>query len=221
MNARYSLRAFARDIGLAPSKTSEILAGKKGLGEARAESVADRLRLGAELRAIFVDSVVARHARTPARRALAAARLRARSPAKATPREGRSAQRNAWYFGAVRALKAAGFTDERRMAERLGLTALQVENALRYLRRLRAGVTPSYEAASLIKRFESAYLAETELDSDAQFWGLNPGDARAFDSRWRELVEEFRVRARDGNGALHMVVHARWPLARFGKEEGC
>lgn len=42
-NTRYSLRAFARDIGLTPAHLNEILKGRSGLSEHKAEEVLSRL----------------------------------------------------------------------------------------------------------------------------------------------------------------------------------
>jgi hypothetical protein len=44
-NEAYSLRAFARSIGLSPALTSQILSGKSSLTRKSAEVIADRLSL--------------------------------------------------------------------------------------------------------------------------------------------------------------------------------
>ena len=44
-NETYSLRAFARDLGVSASRLSEILSGKLGISEKTAETIASKLRL--------------------------------------------------------------------------------------------------------------------------------------------------------------------------------
>jgi len=63
INPRYSLRAFARDVGLAPSRLSEIFSGKQGLSREAALRVAARLGYTPEEAAVFGDQVESLHAR--------------------------------------------------------------------------------------------------------------------------------------------------------------
>lgn len=63
-NPNYSLRAFARDLGIAPSRVSEILSGKQGLSRKAALSIAERLGLSTEEAEAFADLVDCRHCRT-------------------------------------------------------------------------------------------------------------------------------------------------------------
>ncbi len=49
-NPSYSLRAFGRDIELAPSKLSEIISGKQGMSQASGKKVVEKLRLNQEER---------------------------------------------------------------------------------------------------------------------------------------------------------------------------
>lgn len=74
-NRRYSLRAFARDIGISPPMLSEILNRKKGMSVDSAMMVADTLALPPEKAALFCDSVQASHGRTEAARRIARSRL--------------------------------------------------------------------------------------------------------------------------------------------------
>ncbi len=63
-NPSYSLRAFARDIGLAAPKLSEILRGKCGLSEASAKRLAKELALSEKESIIFINQVIASHGRS-------------------------------------------------------------------------------------------------------------------------------------------------------------
>nr|BFD69071.1 hypothetical protein HAGR004_40930 [Bdellovibrio sp. HAGR004] len=75
-NSSYSLRAFARDIQIAPSTISEILNGKKGLSPKLARSVAQSLRLPDWEVEYFCDLVTQEHAKSPRVRNEAKQRLK-------------------------------------------------------------------------------------------------------------------------------------------------
>lgn len=74
-NRYYSLRAFARDLQLAPSRISEVLNRKQGLSAKAAQKIANRLRLAESDSAYFIDLVVSEHARSPRDREAAKIRL--------------------------------------------------------------------------------------------------------------------------------------------------
>jgi uncharacterized protein (TIGR02147 family) len=63
-NINYSLRAFARDLELSPSRLSQILSKKKGLSVAGAFELAEKLGLNERERDYFILSVKAQHARS-------------------------------------------------------------------------------------------------------------------------------------------------------------
>lgn len=62
-NARYSLRAYARDLGLAVSTLNELLSGKYGLSKDRALLVGKKLNLNERQSAHFADLFKMKHAR--------------------------------------------------------------------------------------------------------------------------------------------------------------
>jgi uncharacterized protein (TIGR02147 family) len=74
-NPRYSLRAFARDLGISPSRLSEVLRGRYGMSRKAAEAISDRLGFSAQERERFCDLVESRHARNRTQRKLAETRL--------------------------------------------------------------------------------------------------------------------------------------------------
>ena len=80
-NAGYSLRAFARDLGISPSLLNEVLQGKHGLSQANARKIANRLGYPSEAVSRFCDRVAVEHARKASDREAAAERL-ARIPGK-------------------------------------------------------------------------------------------------------------------------------------------
>lgn len=56
-NAGYSLRAFARDIGMQPSKLSEVLRGIRGLSKKTAERVAKQIKLSSQETSVFLSLI--------------------------------------------------------------------------------------------------------------------------------------------------------------------
>lgn len=74
-NSRYSLRAFARDLGISAAGLSQILSGKQGMTASKALEVAQRLGLSPLETNRFRDQVVARHSRNPRTRLEAKSRL--------------------------------------------------------------------------------------------------------------------------------------------------
>lgn len=74
-NALYSLRAFARDIGVSPSQLTEVLGGKHGLSGRKAKTVSQNLGFNKEETNFFVDLVEATHGRSEVKRELAKIRI--------------------------------------------------------------------------------------------------------------------------------------------------
>lgn len=77
-NPNYSLRAFARDLGLAVSTLTEIKKGKYGLSRARALAVGKKLRLSEEQCAHFLDLITIENSRSALDRELAEERVTSR-----------------------------------------------------------------------------------------------------------------------------------------------
>lgn len=67
-NSSYSLRAFARDLDLAPSTLSEVISGHYGLSEAKALHVAKTLELTPDLAEYFVELFQQKFAKKTSRR---------------------------------------------------------------------------------------------------------------------------------------------------------
>jgi len=74
-NPRYSLRAFARFLQLAPSQVSEIFKGGRGISPAKAKLIAERIGMNPAEVSKFVTSVEVSHARSPKARTAARAKL--------------------------------------------------------------------------------------------------------------------------------------------------
>lgn len=74
-NGSYSLRAYARDIGVPSSKLSQYINGECGLSAEKAEYIAGKLRLSPAEVELFSCSAEASHARDAVSRDLAKERL--------------------------------------------------------------------------------------------------------------------------------------------------
>lgn len=74
-NPQYSLRAYARDLGMAAPKLSQVLSGQCGLSEASALRVAKKISLSETETQLFVSMVSARHSRSAHVRAQAEKQL--------------------------------------------------------------------------------------------------------------------------------------------------
>ena len=75
-NIQYSLRSFARDIGLSPQRLSHILNGRHGLSVQAAGLVASKLSMNETEKDFFCTLVQKEHSRSKAMRTEAAKRLK-------------------------------------------------------------------------------------------------------------------------------------------------
>ena len=139
-NARYSLRAFARDLSLAPSRLSEVLNGKQGLSRKAAIAIAEALGYVGSEKDRFCDLVEAAHARSKKDREAARIRLR-----KYT-HDSEMAQLKVDYFraisdwyhlGILELLQFNDFSDDPKwIAKQLGISEIEVRLAVDRLERL-------------------------------------------------------------------------------------
>jgi len=79
-NPRYSLRAFARDISLSPSRLCEVIGGKGELSREKGSVIAKQLRLSPLKAADFLDMIDAVTAPLSSDRKAAIGRLQKRKP---------------------------------------------------------------------------------------------------------------------------------------------
>lgn len=63
-NPKYSLRAFARDLGISFSRLSEVISKNEGINRSTAVKIADRLKMSELEKEYFEQLVLARHGRT-------------------------------------------------------------------------------------------------------------------------------------------------------------
>jgi uncharacterized protein (TIGR02147 family) len=139
-NPRYSLRAFARDLGMSPSMLSDLLNSKHGLSRNSARKIAAGLDLQAQEREYFCDLVESTEARSAAARTAAKARLvRYHSVSNfAQLSQDCFALIADWYHLAILGLfDLQGFSPEpRRIASMLRIEVSEATQALERLKRL-------------------------------------------------------------------------------------
>jgi transcriptional regulator with XRE-family HTH domain len=184
MNPRYSLRSFAAKLGVSPSKISEVISGKKKLSVDRLEVLAKKLGLSSFEREIFVLSGELESSKNKDDLSKKLAELERNLKAEKTQ------QRNAWYFGAVRALDDRGLK-----TENLGITELQIENARRFNKRIRK-LNPEreelhFEPTSLIKKMNESFEGEPQLQADFLF--LTEDQALELNTKIKNLLKRMKI----------------------------
>lgn len=139
-NPRYSLRAFARDLKLAPSRLSEIISGKQGLSRKAAEKVASILGYSPQEKERFCDLVESMHARSRKDREVAKVRLKKHNmPSKEVQLQVDAFNAIAdWYhFAILELMNIDGFkSDTAWIAKRLSISEFETKLALERLARL-------------------------------------------------------------------------------------
>lgn len=141
-NRRYSLRAFARDLGLSPGFLSQVLAGKKGLSPEKASVIAGKLGCTPAERTQFLNLVRLDHAKCDQYKAVIRRELQGKVAPKIRYRE---IEQDAfqvvanWYYHALVAMtEIKGFQpDASWISKRLGLADEDVERALKALAKLK------------------------------------------------------------------------------------
>lgn len=148
-NPAYSLRAFARDLGIPCSRLSEIINRKMGLSQARAVNLADKLSLSPSEKEFFLDLALSEHARSPVVKEMATNRVRARSAMTNQMGEDTFAVVADWYHLAIVEyfnLPEASHSAEA-IAKHFGLDINEVEKAIARL-----------ENVEMIKRQDNKWI---------------------------------------------------------------
>ena len=140
-NPRYSLRAFARDLAISPSRLSELFSGKQGLSRKAADRIATALGYNGDEKNRFCDLVASIHARSETEREAAKIRLRKYEQVSKVYQLQEDAFRaiSEWYhLGILELMQIRGFRhDSRWIASQLGISQVQAELALERLIRLK------------------------------------------------------------------------------------
>ncbi len=191
VNSKFSLRSLAAKIELSPSKLSEVISGKKSLSAKRSEIIADKLGLRDLEREIFTLSAELEHGE-----------LNSATHAKlklilAEHNNQKSCQHNAWYFGAVKAIHEEAL-DPMSFCENLVLTPLQIENAMRFIKRMARHYPErtklSYEPTSVLKKLQDELLARS-TDLNISFLFLTDADATAMEQDIQRIMRKYRLKS--------------------------
>jgi uncharacterized protein (TIGR02147 family) len=140
-NPRYSLRAFARDLKIAPSRLSEILRGKQGLSKEYADQIAERLSFSESERKLFTSMVTVVDARSKKEREFAKSllgELQSKEQKINVLKAETFRVIEDWYHYAIVELTlTAGFKSSPLwISKRLGISVYEAENAIERLKRL-------------------------------------------------------------------------------------
>lgn len=139
-NTSYSLRAFARDLRLSPSRLSEVLNGKEGLSEKTVDGIASTLTKKSVERGYIKDLVLAEFSRNSKVRAAAKERVDEMRKAESFRRlkEDQFRVISDWYHAAILELVHLPEFQEQPawIAKRLGIPSVTAGSALSRLQTL-------------------------------------------------------------------------------------
>jgi len=138
-NPHYSLRAYARDLGMPASKLSQNLRGLCGISVAKAETIATRLQMRDDEKQLFLALVESQHARSRVARQQAVVALAQIREDKIDEMslEKFSAIRDWYHMAILEMTEIKGFkADPAWIADKLGLPADLVKDAVMRLQTL-------------------------------------------------------------------------------------
>jgi uncharacterized protein (TIGR02147 family) len=136
-NPRYSLRAFARDLGITSSRLSEVLTGRYGLSRQAAQAIAEKLGWNESESVIFCDLVDSEHARTKKAKAEAKSRLESGSEYQQLTLDSFQVISDWYHYAILELTLVHDFkSDPKWIARRLGISDHIVNAAIDRLKRL-------------------------------------------------------------------------------------
>lgn len=157
-NPSYSLRAFARDLGVSPQQLSNVINGRRGMGSELAERVAESLDLDAREKTQFTESLRARFSRSRSERAVALARiqgLQSQGRVKSLELDLFKAVSGWHHFALIELVKLSLHKKKRGtawFAQKLGISEAETDRALGRLERL-----------ELISKTKTGWIANQDI----------------------------------------------------------
>lgn len=156
-NPAYSLRAFARDLEISPSRLSEVLSGKHSLSIASARKIAQHLHKTPDERQYFEDLVAVESSSNPLQIELAQRRINTFETGKSRnkiPEDSFSLISDWYYLCIIELTQLENFKpDAKWIAEKLGITSTQVVDAFERLQEV--GIVQFDDDQDLILNFLS------------------------------------------------------------------
>lgn len=220
-NRHYSLRAFSRDLGMPSAQLSDVLNGKYGISESKAQALAKKLGYSSRDTELFCTLVEKEHARSKTKRESAALRLKKYEqngiPGSYDTLESDVFEAIAgWFhFPIIELTRVEGFQNNAEwIGNHLGISTIEADQAVARLKRL--GLLKE-KSAKLIPS-NDFYGTKSSIPSEArrQFHlhllrkanealDLQPASKRDFSAtilamdasqidQVRELSEEFRLK---------------------------
>jgi uncharacterized protein (TIGR02147 family) len=143
-NPKYSLRAFAKALGLDSSALSQILRGQRFLSEEKAETILDKLNLSFDERENFLNSLVRARVNAGKKRMSSAQKNRVRDVSQNLVSASRELTADVfrtvsdWYHYAILELTQVSHfeNDAQWISKRLGITQPEVVSAIARLKEL-------------------------------------------------------------------------------------
>lgn len=217
--AGYSLRAFARDLGLDPAQLSRILSGKKNLSLLSAQSVSEKLFSASEDREVFVAAVELAIAKKPSLRDRALKKLSSLHSNASSMNEAMTLSLESikvisdWYHFAILDLtkvKGVAHTPAA-FAQYLGISEIEVKLAIermtklglmekrgtRFVKTKAKLVTPSDTPNVALRRFHSQMIEkavhslETQTVHERYVVGKTLSIRKEDIPKYKSLVEDF------------------------------
>ena len=205
-NARYSMRAFARSLGLDVGLLSKVLAGKQILSIGSGRKVARSLALAAEETNLFLDSLgeAQKQQRLGKQAADASAHLIRRIEQDSIAVIG-----ELHHFAIMELCCASNFDGTSRMAaRRLGITVIEADQAIARLLRL-----------GLVERSQEGKLAKTDkhvqLADPAKTTPLLKKQQREILTAAREALNDQEIERRSTTGMTMCIDAEKIPLAKI------
>jgi uncharacterized protein (TIGR02147 family) len=136
-NLSYSLRSFARDLDLSPSRLCEVLSSKSGLSEKTAQKVASKIKLSSSETKLFVELVNKKHGRSQRTRQNAKEYIESQYKKSNISLDGFKVISDWYYFAMMSVMELDDYDGTASwIATRLGLDLNLVKEALETLGRL-------------------------------------------------------------------------------------
>jgi uncharacterized protein (TIGR02147 family) len=170
----YSLRAFARDLGINPITLTAVLNRRHGISRKVAEEIALNLGFDSERKQYFCDLVESAHARTSLEKAQARDRLK-RFRGDLNEIVAEPTMLSHWYYAAVLEIinNDGASAKASQIAERLGISEQQVTDSIKYLKKsgliAKSGIRRHTKATSSVpsKTIRDWHLQLLELSKKA------------------------------------------------------